>query len=106
MARCFALPLLCRDDDKAADEKCRAVDEVVPLERRRDDALQRLSMLPNTAEQKAYPARTVIYGAWCTQHIKKERRPGFAQLNERRSDYIKTPTCDLDRAWRPVQIHS
>ncbi len=45
-------------------------------------AVQRLNMLPNTAKQKAYVTPTVIYGAWCTLRIKKERRPGFAQLNE------------------------
>jgi hypothetical protein len=30
MTRCFALPSRCRGDDKTADEKCRAVDEMVP----------------------------------------------------------------------------
>ncbi len=29
----FALPSRCRGDDKAADEKCRAVDEMLPLKR-------------------------------------------------------------------------
>ncbi len=31
MTRCCALPSRCRGDEKAADENCRAVDEVVPL---------------------------------------------------------------------------
>ena len=47
-----------------------------------DNDVQRLSMLSNTAEQKAYVTPTAIYSAWCTQRSKKERRPGFAQLNE------------------------
>ena len=37
-----------------------------------DNAVQRLKMLSSTAEQKASVAPTVIYGAWCTQRIKKE----------------------------------
>ena len=27
-------------------------------------------------------------------------------ITSRRNDYLRTPTYDLDRAWRPVQIHS
>jgi hypothetical protein len=51
-------------------------------EKNGDNAVQRLNMLSNTAELKAYVTPTVIYGAWCKQRIKKERRPGFAQLNK------------------------
>jgi hypothetical protein len=35
-------------------------------------AVQRLSMLPNTAMKKAYEIPAAIYGAWCTQFIKNE----------------------------------
>jgi hypothetical protein len=37
-------------------------------EETRDNAVQRLSMLPNTAkQQKVYVTPTVVYRAWCTQ---------------------------------------
>ncbi len=70
----FALPSRCRGDVKAADETCQAVDEMAPLEYEKSggNAVQRLSMLPNTAELKAYITPTVNNGAWCTQRIKKK----------------------------------
>ncbi len=39
------------------------------------NAVQRFSMLPNTAEQEAYVTPAAIYGAWFTQRIKKEKDP-------------------------------
>ena len=30
----------------------------------------------------------------------------WTDLTSLRNDYLRTPTYDLDRAWRPVQIHS
>ena len=30
----------------------------------------------------------------------------YTPITSRRNDYLRTPIYDLDRAWRPVQIHS
>ncbi len=40
-----------------------------------DNTVQRLKMLSSTAEQKASVEPTVIYGAWCTQRIKRNEDP-------------------------------
>jgi hypothetical protein len=85
MTRCFDSPchdvavttkLLMKSAERST-KWCNSNDEETG-----DNAVQRLNMLPNTAEQKAYVTPAAIYGAWFTQRIKKERKPGFAQLNE------------------------
>jgi hypothetical protein len=65
-----------------------------------DNAVIRLKMLSKTAEQKAYVTPAVIYGAWCTQLIKKERRPGFAKLNEPFRTTQRPPPSPRGRAAR------
>ena len=77
MTRCFALP--CHDVAVTTKLLMKSAERSTKWCHSNDDepeyAVQRLNMLSNTAEQKAYVTPTVIYGAWRTSALKRNEDP-------------------------------